>query len=54
MKTLAKLDQLNLDPDTKTQVTDLVQTLLNEAKQAQEEIETKGLKIQALTIELAH
>lgn len=51
---LAELDQLNLDPDTKTQVTDLVQTLLNEAKQAQEEVKTQALKIQALTMELAY
>jgi len=54
METFAKLDHLNLDSDTKTQVTDLVQTLLNEAKQAQEEVKTQALKIQALTIELAY
>jgi len=54
MKMLDELDQLNLDPDTKTQVTDLVQTLLNEAKQAQEEVKTQALKIQALTMELAY
>ncbi len=51
---LTELDQLNLDPDTKTQVTDLVQTLLNEAKQAQEEVKTQALKVQALTMELPY
>ena len=50
METLAKLDHLNLDTDTKTQVADLVQKLLN---QAQEEIKANELKIQALTMELA-
>ncbi len=54
METLAKLDHLNLDLDTKTQVADLIQTLLGEAKQAQEEVKTQALKIQALTMELAH
>lgn len=54
MKTLAQLDHLNLDADTKTQVTDLVQILLNEAKQAQKEVKTQALKIQALTMELAY
>ncbi len=54
METLAKLDHLNLDLDTKTQVADLVQTLLNEAKQAQEEVKTQALTIQALTMELAY
>ena len=51
MKTLAKLDHLNLDADTKTQVSDLIQTLLN---QAQEEIKANELKIQALMMELAY
>ena len=54
MKTLAQLDRLNLDLDTKTQVADLVRTLINEAKQAQEEVKTQALKIQALTMELAY
>lgn len=54
MKTLAQLDRLNLDTDTRTQVADLVQSLLNEAKQAQEEVKTQALKIQALTMELAY
>ena len=54
MKTLAQLDQLNLDADTRMQVTDLVQKLLDEAKQTQEEVKTQALKIQALTMELAY
>ncbi|WP_090702376.1 IS66 family transposase [Nitrosomonas aestuarii] len=51
MKSLAQLDQLNLDADAKTQVAGIVQTLLD---QAQQEIRVQELKIQALTMELAH
>jgi transposase len=51
MKSLASLDQLNLDAATKAQVADVVQTLLD---QAQQEIHAQELKIQALTMELAH
>lgn len=51
MKSLAQLDQLNLDADTKQQVTGIVQTLLDQAEQ---EIRAQALKIQALTMELAH
>lgn len=51
MKSLAQLDQLNLDTDTKIQVCGIVQTLLD---QAQQEIRAQELKIQALTMELAH
>ena len=47
MKTLAKLDQLNLDADTRMQV----QILL---EQSQNEIRSQELKIQALTMELAY
>jgi len=47
MKTLAKLDQLNLDADTRIQV-----QLLFE--QSQKEIHAQQLKIQALTMELAY
>ena len=54
MKSLAQLDQLNLDADTKQQVTGIVQTLLDQAQQAQQEIHAQALKIQALTMELAH
>ena len=51
MKTLAQLDQLNLDADTKTQVTDLVQMLL---EQSQKEVRSQQLTIQSLTMELAY
>jgi len=51
MKSLAQLDQLNLDAGTKQQVTGIVQTLL---EQAEQEIHAQALKIQALTMELAH
>ena len=51
MKSLAQLDQLNLDADTKQQVTGIVQALLD---QAQQEIRTQAFKIEALTLELAH
>ncbi|SEG24123.1 Transposase [Nitrosomonas ureae] len=51
MKPLAQLDQLNLDAHTKQQVTGIVQALLDQAQQA---IRVQELKIQALTMELAH
>lgn len=51
MKSWLQLDQLNLDADTKTQVSDIIQTLLD---QAQKEIRAQEFKIQALTLELAH
>lgn len=51
MKPLAQLDQLNLDAHTKQQVTGIVQALLDQAQQA---IRAQELKIQALTMELAH
>lgn len=51
MKPLVQLDQLNLDPDTRQQVAGMVQTLLD---QAQQEIRAQALKIEALTLELAH
>lgn len=51
MKSLALLDQLNLDTATRQQVAGVVQTLLD---QAQQEIQTQALKIEALTLELAH
>jgi len=54
MKSLAQLDHLNLDADTKTQVAGIVQTLLDQAQQAQQEIRAQELRIQALTMELAH
>ncbi len=43
MKSLAQLDQLNLDATTKQQVVDIVQTLLDQAQQqAQQEIRAQG------------
>ena len=51
MKLLAQLDRLNLDANTKKQVADIVQALLD---QTQKEIHAQELKIQALTLELAH
>jgi len=51
MKPLPQLDQLNLDAHTKQQVTGIVQALLDQAQQA---IRAQELKIQALTMELAH
>ena len=54
MKSLAQLDQLNLDADTKQQVAGIVQTLLDQTRQAQQENRAQALKIQALTMELAH
>lgn len=51
MKSWLPLDQLNLDADTKTQVSGIMQTLFD---QAQKEIHAQELKIQALTLELAH
>ncbi|MDP3662849.1 MAG: IS66 family transposase zinc-finger binding domain-containing protein, partial [Nitrosomonas sp.] len=55
MKTHAKqsieLDHLNLAPETKTEVSDLIQSLLT---QAQNELKLLEGKNQALTLELAH
>jgi len=61
MNPLAELDHLNLDPTAKTQVAAMIQALLDQAKQdaaalqtKAAEIQSKDLKIQALTLELAH
>ena len=51
MKSWLQLDQLNLDANTKAQVAGVIQTLL---AQAQKEVDARELKIQALTLELAH
>lgn len=48
MRTLAELEQLNLDADTKSQVAGLVQMLI---EQAQKEVHSRH---QALTMELAY
>lgn len=61
MKILDQLDDLNLDAAAKTQVTALIQALLDQVKKDAETIEantidiqSKDLKIQALILELAH
>jgi len=68
MKSLADLDQLNIEPAAKMQVASLIQSLLEQSKQDAEqlqskdatlhakdkEIQQKDFKIQALTHELAH
>lgn len=55
MKSLADLDQLNLDPAVKSQVAALVRALLEETQQASAaEIARKDFKIEALTHELAY
>jgi transposase len=55
MKSLADLDQLNLDPAVKSQVAALVRALLEETQQASAaEIARKDFKIDALTHELAY
>ena len=68
MKHLAELDQLNLDPATKTQVAGMIQSLLEQGQRDAEqlhakdaalqakdnEIQQKDFKIQALTHVLAH
>jgi transposase len=68
MNPLTELAHLNLDPDAKTQVAAVVQTLLEQAQRDAEtlrtqeaelqaknaEIQAKDLKIQVLTLELAH
>lgn len=61
MKLCAELDQLNLDPAAKTQVTSMIHALLDQAKQEADaqlqakdaEIKRKDFKIEALTFELA-
>jgi hypothetical protein len=61
MKILGQLDNLNLDAAAKTQVTALLQALLDQVKKDAEtiqantiDIQSKDLKIQALILELAH
>ena len=53
MNPLAKLDQLNLEPAAKTEVAALIQSLIDQAAQDAKAIQTKDLKIGALTHELA-
>jgi transposase len=54
MNPLAELAHLNLDPATQTQVAAVVQALLEQAQRDAETLRAKDLKIQALTLELAH
>ena len=55
MNSLSQLDELNLDAAAKTQVTALIQALLDQAKkETAADIQAKDLKIQALILELAH
>lgn len=54
MKTLAQLDQLDLTPDAKIQVANLIQTLLDETKKQANELKLLVAKNQALALELAH
>jgi transposase len=61
MESRGELDQLNLDPAAKTQVANLIQSLLEQRQRDAEqlqakdhEIREKDFKIQALTHELAH
>lgn len=54
MNPLAKLDQLNLEPTAKTEVAAMLQALIDQAAQDAKAIQTKDIKIGALTRELAY
>ncbi|MDO8939117.1 MAG: IS66 family transposase [Methylicorpusculum sp.] len=54
MNPLTELDQLNLEPAAKNQVAALLQALLDQVAQDAKTIESKDLKIGALTYELAY
>jgi len=61
MNTLAKLDQLNLEPTAKTEVAALIQALIEQAERDAKTIQAKDavinakdIKISALTHELAY
>ena len=54
MKSLAELDQLNLDPATKTQVAAMIQALLDQKENDAKIIQAKDIKIEALTHEVAY
>ena len=54
MNPLAKLDQLNLEPSAKTEVAALIQSLIEQAERDAKTIQTKDVKIAALTHELAY
>jgi transposase len=54
MNPLAKLDQLNLEPSAKTEVAALIQALIEQAERDARLIQSKDIKIAALTHELAY
>jgi transposase len=54
MNPLAKLDQLNLEPSAKTEVAALIQALIEQAARDAKLIQSKDVKIAALTHELAY
>jgi transposase len=54
MNPLAKLDQLNLEPSAKTEVAALIQALTEQAERDAKTIQSKEVKIAALTHELAY
>ncbi len=54
MNPLAKLDQLNLEPSAKTEVAALIQALIEQAERDAKAIQSKDVKIAALTHELAY
>jgi transposase len=54
MNPLAKLDQLHLEPSAKTEVAALIQALIEQAERDAKAIQSKDVKIAALTHELAY
>ncbi|EIC29317.1 IS66 family transposase [Methylomicrobium album] len=54
MNPLAKLDQLHLEPSAKTEVAALLQALIEQAERDAKAIQSKDIKIAALTHELAY
>jgi transposase len=54
MNSLAKLDQLNLEAATKTEVAALIQSLIEQTERDAKIIQAKDVKIAALTHELAY
>jgi transposase len=54
MNPLTKLDQLNLEPSAKTEVAALIQALLEQAERDAKALQSKDVKIAALTHELAY
>ena len=49
MKSLAELDQFDLESASKQQVAEMIQALLEQVKKAATELQSKDEKIQALT-----